>query len=156
MNALRESRGIALLFSDLGTRRGWGFRVTPWPLSTPGKDPVAIVQEAGRAPGPVWKAENLAPPGFDSRTVQPIASHYTDWATRPTNTLVKILNSEQFIIWCLKFYTANVNNMGSHIVSTEHVMSIYRIVCLMMVTVIETCSNFTLLNILLCFDWTTS
>jgi hypothetical protein len=32
-------------------------------------------------PGPVWTgAENLDPPGFDPRTVQPIASRYTDWA----------------------------------------------------------------------------
>ena len=30
--------------------------------STPGKDPVSIVHEAGWAPGPVWTgAENLAP-----------------------------------------------------------------------------------------------
>jgi hypothetical protein len=31
---------------------------------------------------PVWTgAENLAPPpGFDPRTVQPVASSYTDWA----------------------------------------------------------------------------
>jgi hypothetical protein len=51
----------------------------PWPLSTPGKDPVPIVQEAGWAPGPVRTgAENLAPPGFDPRTVQPIPSCYTD------------------------------------------------------------------------------
>ena len=35
----------------------------------PGKYPVPIVQEAG------W-----APPGFDPRTVQPVASRYTDWA----------------------------------------------------------------------------
>ena len=48
----------------------------------PGKDPVPIVQEAGWAPGPVWTdAENLAPtPVFDPRTVQPVASRYTDWA----------------------------------------------------------------------------
>jgi len=52
-------------------------------------------------------------------------------------------------------YTANVNNMGSHTVSTEHVISMYWNVCLMMVTVTETCSSFTLLNILLCFEWTT-
>jgi hypothetical protein len=39
----------------------------------PGKEPVTIVQEAGWAPGPVWTgAENLAPPGFDPRTVQPV------------------------------------------------------------------------------------
>jgi hypothetical protein len=34
----------------------------PQPLSTLGKDPVSIVQEAGWAPGPVWTgAENLTP-----------------------------------------------------------------------------------------------
>jgi len=58
----RGSRGIALLFHDHGTRRGWGVSVTPRLLFTPGKDPVPIVQEAGWAPGPVWTgAENLAP-----------------------------------------------------------------------------------------------
>ena len=52
---------------------------------TPGKDLVPIVQEAGLAPGPVWiGAENLATPGFDPRTVQPIGSCYTDCTTQPT------------------------------------------------------------------------
>ena len=65
--ALRESRGIALLFHDHGTRGGWGVSVTSRPLFTPGKDPVPIVQEAGWAPGPVWTgAENLAPSGIRS------------------------------------------------------------------------------------------
>ena len=52
----------------------------PWLLFTPGRDLVPIVQEAGWAPGPVWTgAENLAPLlGLDPRTVQPIASHYTN------------------------------------------------------------------------------
>ena len=60
--AHRESRNIALLFNDHGTRRGWGVNVTPRPLFTPGKDPARIVQEAGWAPGPVCTgAENLAP-----------------------------------------------------------------------------------------------
>jgi hypothetical protein len=41
----------------------------------PGKDPVPIAQEADWAPGPVWTgAENLTPPGFNPRTVQPVAS----------------------------------------------------------------------------------
>jgi len=61
--AHRGSRVIALLFLDHGTRRGSGASFTPWPLFTPGKDAVPIVQEAGWAPGPVWTgAENLAPP----------------------------------------------------------------------------------------------
>jgi len=63
----RGSRGIALLFHDHGTTRGWGVSITPRPLFTPGKDPVPIVQEAGWAPGPVWTGvENLAPSGIQS------------------------------------------------------------------------------------------
>jgi hypothetical protein len=54
--------------------------VTPGRLY-PGKDPVPIAQEAGWAPEPVWiGAENLAPPGFDLRTFQPVANRYTDCA----------------------------------------------------------------------------
>jgi hypothetical protein len=42
---------------------------------TPGKDPVPTVQEAGWASGPVWTGvENLDPPGFNPRTVQPVGS----------------------------------------------------------------------------------
>jgi len=62
--AHRGSRDIAILFLDHGTRRGEGSESRPG-LSTPGKDPVPIVREAGWAPGPVWKgAENLASTGF--------------------------------------------------------------------------------------------
>jgi hypothetical protein len=60
---------------------------------TPGKDPVPIVQEAGWAPEPVWiSAENLALPGFDPRTFQPVASRYTDYAI-PALPIVPVLNS---------------------------------------------------------------
>jgi hypothetical protein len=96
--AHRVSRGIAILFHDHGTRKGWGFSVTPWPLFTPGNDPVTVIQEAGWAPGPVWtRAENLAHTGFDPRTVQPVASHYTDWATRRSHSVVSINGSEKFL-----------------------------------------------------------
>jgi len=65
--AHRGSRGIALLFLDHGTRRGWGVSVTPRPLFAPEKDLVPIVQKAGWAPGPVWTgAENLNPTGIRS------------------------------------------------------------------------------------------
>jgi hypothetical protein len=48
---------------------------------TPEKEPVPIVQEAGWASEPVWiGAEILAPPGFDPRTFQRVASRYTDYA----------------------------------------------------------------------------
>jgi hypothetical protein len=59
-------QGIALLcFLDLSTRRDWEVSVTPRPLSTPGKHPVPIVQEAEWAPGPIWTgAEYLTPTGI--------------------------------------------------------------------------------------------
>jgi hypothetical protein len=59
-------RGIALLFIDLGTRRGGWSAPRPGRF-TPSKDPVPIVQEAGWAPGPVWTcAKNLDPTGIRS------------------------------------------------------------------------------------------
>jgi len=55
-------------------------KATPLTLYPWGKDPVPIVQEVGWAPGSVWTgAENLEP-----RSLQPAASHYADYATRPT------------------------------------------------------------------------
>jgi hypothetical protein len=51
----------------------------------PGKDPVPIVQEAGWAPGPVWTGtENPTSTVIDPRTVQPVASRYTDYANWST------------------------------------------------------------------------
>ena len=81
--AQRVGRGIALLFYDHGTRRGWVSSSTPRPYLTPGKGPVPIVQEAGWTPGPVWTGGKSRPTGIRSRTVQPVVSHHTDWATRP-------------------------------------------------------------------------
>jgi len=43
----RVGRGIALLFHDRGTRRGWVVSSTRRPHFTPGKEPVPILQEAG-------------------------------------------------------------------------------------------------------------
>jgi hypothetical protein len=71
--ASRVGRGTALPFLDRGIRMGLVVNSTPKPHFTPGIDPVPILQEAGWAPGPVRTAENLAPPGFDPQTVQPVA-----------------------------------------------------------------------------------
>jgi len=54
-------RSAALLFHDRGTRRKRVVSSTPWPQFTPGIDTVPIVQEAGWAPGPVWKGEKSRP-----------------------------------------------------------------------------------------------
>ena len=59
--AQRVGRGIALLFHDRGTRRGWVVSSTPRPHFTPGKDTVPILQEAEWAPGPVWTGGKSRP-----------------------------------------------------------------------------------------------
>ena len=75
----RRSIGIALLFLDHGTRSGRGVSVTPRSLFTPGKDLVPIVQDAGWAQGRSGQVRKISPPpGFDPRTVQPVASRYSD------------------------------------------------------------------------------
>jgi hypothetical protein len=49
------------------------------PLSTAGKDPVPIVQEVGRPQGRSGQVRKISnPKGFDPRTVQLVASRYTD------------------------------------------------------------------------------
>ena len=69
--------------------------VTPRPLSTPGERPGTHctggwVGPRGRS-GQVQKIPS--PPGFDPRTVQPVASRYTDYATRPTDIEALLYNS---------------------------------------------------------------
>jgi len=59
--AQRVGRGIALLFHDCGTRRGWVVSSMPRPHFTPGKEPVPILQEAGWVPGPVWTGGKSRP-----------------------------------------------------------------------------------------------
>jgi hypothetical protein len=66
-------------FFNLGTRYGWVFNATLRPFYPRERDPVPIVYEDKWVPGPVWTSvENLAPPGFDPRTIQPVANRYTD------------------------------------------------------------------------------
>jgi hypothetical protein len=69
-----------------GTRRERGVSVTPWPLFTPEKDPVPIVQDAGWAPGPVWTgAEKSRPPHRDSIPDHPARSQSLYWLSYPAH-----------------------------------------------------------------------
>ena len=68
----------------------------------------------GRLGGPQdrsGRAENLAPQGFDRRTVQPVVSRYTDWATRPTQ---KMLIHRNCYIWFCGTPTKNWRTSGVH------------------------------------------
>ena len=50
----------------------------------PGKDRYPFYRKLGGPQGRSGRAENLVPTGIRYRTVQPVVSRYTDWATRPT------------------------------------------------------------------------
>jgi hypothetical protein len=59
---------------------GWLVKATFRPHYPQERELVPILQEAGWYQGPVWMvAENDAPTGFDSQTVQTIASGYTNY-----------------------------------------------------------------------------
>ena len=49
----------------------------------PGKTRYPFYRRLGRPHGRSGQAENLILTGIRSRTVQPVVSHYTDWATPP-------------------------------------------------------------------------
>ena len=55
----------------------------PGLLYPPGKTQYPLYRRLGGPQGRYGRAENLAPPGLDPRTVQSVVSRYTDWATRP-------------------------------------------------------------------------
>ena len=97
------SRGIALLFHDHGTRRGWGISVTPRPIFTPGRTrhPLYRMLDGPQSLSEQeWKIS--PPPAFDPRTVQPVASRYTDWATRPTYTYIYTnTHTHTYVALCL-------------------------------------------------------
>jgi len=83
-------RGIALLFHDRGTRRGEWSAARPGRTLPPENTRYQFYRRLGGLQGRSGRAENLVPTGIRSRTVQPVVSRYTDWATRPTSCIYKV------------------------------------------------------------------
>jgi hypothetical protein len=83
--APKGSRGIALPFLDHGSRRGEGSASRPGRSLPPGKTRYSLYRRLGGPQGWCGQVRKISPPpGFDPRTVQPVDSRYTDYATRPT------------------------------------------------------------------------
>ena len=82
--AHRGIRGKALLFLDHGTRRGEASASRPGRPLTRGKTRCPLYRRLGGPQGRSGQVRKISPPpGFDPRTVQPVASRYTDYAIRP-------------------------------------------------------------------------
>jgi hypothetical protein len=84
----RGGRGIALLFLDLGARRGCVVSTTPQPLNPRERPGTSCT---GGWVGP-RAGLDVCPPRLDPRTIQPVASRYTDWATRPLSLYDEVTN----------------------------------------------------------------
>ena len=112
--AYRGSRGIALLFLDHCTRRGEGSASRLGRSLPLGKTRYPFYRRLGGPQGRsglVWKISPL--PGFDPRTVQPVASRHTVSATPvhlTLNGLLKLIGRNQC---CALVYT--VRNILSSI-----------------------------------------
>ena len=82
--AHRESRGRALPFHDNGTRRGEGPASRSGRFLLPGKNWYPLYRRLGGPQGRSGQVRKISPPtGIRSRTVQPVANRYADYATRP-------------------------------------------------------------------------
>ena len=92
--AHRGSRGIAVLFLDHDTRRGEGSASRPGRCLPSEKTRYLLYRRLGGPQGRSGRVRKISsPPGFDPRTVQPVASRYTDYAARPTWKYIYINSS---------------------------------------------------------------
>jgi hypothetical protein len=99
--AHRGSRCIALPFHDHDTRRGEGSASRPGRSLTPGKTRYPLYRRLRGSQGRSGQAQKISrPSGFDHRTVQPVASRYIDYATRPTIRIYIRTNRCWFLVYC--------------------------------------------------------
>jgi len=60
-----------------------------------GKTQYPFYRRLGGPQGQCGRAENLVPTGIRSRTVQPVVSRYTDWATGPTTSKINLKQKDR-------------------------------------------------------------
>jgi len=104
VQAVRPIGGLEVYhysFMTTALEGGEGLASRPGSFLPPGKNRYPFFMRLG---GPQGRSEQVRktspPPGFDPRTVHPVASRYTDYATRSThedvNKNVELLEPELF------------------------------------------------------------
>ena len=102
--AQRVGRGIAVLFHNRGTRKGWVVISTLRPHFTPKMTRYPFYRRLGGPQGWSGRAKNLIPTGIRSRAVHPVVSRYTDWATRPPDITYTHTHTHTYIYIYNIFY----------------------------------------------------
>jgi len=77
---------------------GLGVSPKPRPPLPPGKNQYPLHWRLGGRQGWSRRAENLVQTEIRSRTVKPEVSRYTEWATRPTKSLVNLYKKVSAVI----------------------------------------------------------
>jgi len=79
-------------YFNLGPRSGWVVKATTRTLP-PEKTSYLLCRRLDGPQDQSWRVQNISSPqGFDPRTVQPVASRYTDWAI-PARLYPVLLNN---------------------------------------------------------------
>jgi len=95
-----------------------------WSAACPGrtlptvKTRYPFYRRLGGPRGWAGRAENLVPTGIWSRTIQPVVSRYTDWATRPTNKRGTVWNIKSVSFICtidFSFYMFPAHTMSASV-----------------------------------------
>jgi hypothetical protein len=85
------------LFLTSALEGGEGSASRPGRTLPPGKTRYPLYRRLDGPEGRSGQARKISPPpGFDPRTVQPVGSHYTDWAIRPTKCILTSLKYLSF------------------------------------------------------------
>jgi hypothetical protein len=93
----------------------------------PGKTRYPLYRRLGRPQGRSGQVRKISPPlVFVPRTVQPVASHYTDWATRPTLSSVKVhpISTKMYVLVKDPVRTAQ-KTLSASVIKTSQLM-LYR------------------------------
>ena len=79
----------------------------------PGKTRYPLYRRLGGPQGRSGRAENVVPTGIRSRTIHPVVSRYTDWATGPTTSYIYVHNSTRKIFFAKVVVTQPVKKFLS-------------------------------------------
>ena len=98
--ALRVSRCIALLFLGPRHQMTGGGRPHAPSTSTPGKDPVPILLEAGWSPGPVWTGVKSRPhrDSIPDRPARSQSLHRLSYRAHTTNTCMQYNHAREIVV----------------------------------------------------------
>ena len=112
-----------------------------WSAARPGrtlppeKTRYPFYKRLGGPQGRSGRAENLVPTRIRSRTVQPVVSRYTDWATRPTqcvrNGSTKLYTSYDEFCKSLCWGMFPVNHLSEGLAMGVAISSIFSEICLL-------------------------